>query len=63
MVGKDGGKAKPLKAAKKGKQDLDEDDIAFQKKQKEEQAVLKKLKEQAGQKGTFGGTGLKKSGK
>jgi hypothetical protein len=24
MVGKDGGKAKPLKAAKKGKQELDE---------------------------------------
>ena len=125
MVGKDGGKAKPLKSAKKGAKDLDDDDLAFKAKQKEEAAVsgvavgsepwlytvlrvrcaaprsaggvgfygpqharyvcgsnqtrtsqtlishyilvvsqkLKALKEQAGKKGTFGGTGLKKSGK
>eukprot|EP00976_Prorocentrum_cordatum_P043519 880643-Prorocentrum_minimum.AAC.3 len=63
MVGKDGGKAKPMKSAKKAEKELDDDDLAFKAKQKEEAAKLKALKEQAGKKGTFGGTGLKKSGK
>lgn len=41
MSGRQGGKAKPLKAPKKKVQDLDEDDLAFKEKQKREQAELK----------------------
>eukprot|EP00238_Polyblepharides_amylifera_P015796 CAMPEP_0196581796 /NCGR_PEP_ID=MMETSP1081-20130531/35631_1 /TAXON_ID=36882 /ORGANISM="Pyramimonas amylifera, Strain CCMP720" /LENGTH=64 /DNA_ID=CAMNT_0041902151 /DNA_START=57 /DNA_END=251 /DNA_ORIENTATION=- len=63
MVGKDGGKAKPLKQAKKGPKDLDDEELAFKQRQKDEAAALKGLKEQAGKKGAFGGTGIKKSGK
>jgi hypothetical protein len=35
MVGKEAGKAKPLKAPKKGPKDYDEDDLAFLQKKKE----------------------------
>jgi hypothetical protein len=42
-------------------QEYDEDDLAFLQKKKEEQKALEALKAKAGQKGTFGGTGLKKS--
>ncbi|KAI0807297.1 translation machinery associated TMA7-domain-containing protein [Fomes fomentarius] len=41
MSGRQGGKVKPLKAPKKDKKDLDEDDIAFQQKKKQEEAALK----------------------
>ena len=51
MPGKDGGKAKPLKKPKGKQDDLDDDDIAFKQKQKEDAAKLKQLKEQAGGKG------------
>ena len=34
MSGREGGKKKPLKAAKKAEKELDEDDIAFKNKQK-----------------------------
>lgn len=63
MVGKDGGKAKPLKQAKSKKGELDDDDLAFQQKQKADAAALKALKEKAGAKGPMGGAGIKKSGK
>lgn len=63
MPGREGGKAKPLKAPKSKKKDLDDNDIEFQKKKKEEEKALKDLKAKAGQKGAFGGAGLKKSGK
>ena len=56
MVGKDGGKAKPLKQAKKEQKELDETDLEFQKKKKEEAAALKALKEKAGAKGGFAKT-------
>lgn len=56
MVGKDGGKAKPLKQAKKATKDLDETDVEYQKKKKEEAAQLKALKEKAGAKGGFAKT-------
>ena len=56
MVGKDGGKAKPLKQAKKAAKDLDETDLEYQKKKKEEAAQLKALKEKAGAKGGFAKT-------
>ncbi|GAC97802.1 hypothetical protein PHSY_005390 [Pseudozyma hubeiensis SY62] len=41
MSGRQGGKAKPLKAPKKQNKELDEDDLAFQKKQKEDEAARK----------------------
>ncbi|PWN96825.1 hypothetical protein FA09DRAFT_339762 [Tilletiopsis washingtonensis] len=41
MSGRQGGKAKPLKAPKKQIKELDDDDLAFQKKQKEEAAIKK----------------------
>ena len=37
MSGREGGKKKPLKAPKKANQDLDDEDLAFKQKQKEEQ--------------------------
>ncbi|KAL9232072.1 hypothetical protein vseg_007218 [Gypsophila vaccaria] len=61
--GKAGGKAKPLKAPKKEKAELDEVDKANLQKKKDEEKALKELRAKASQKGTFGGTGLKKSGK
>ena len=56
---REGGKAEPLKAAKKKTADLDDDDIAFKQKQKEDAAKLKALKNQAAGKGF--GAGMKKS--
>ncbi|ODN76299.1 hypothetical protein L202_06225 [Cryptococcus amylolentus CBS 6039] len=63
MGGRQGGKAKPLKAPKKASKDLDEDDIAFQEKQKREAAELKALAAKAGGKGPMSGGGIKKSKK
>jgi hypothetical protein len=45
MSSRQGGKMKPLKQPKKKQDDLDEDDLAFKQKQREEQ---KKLQELAG---------------
>ncbi|TPX59214.1 hypothetical protein SpCBS45565_g07806 [Spizellomyces sp. 'palustris'] len=64
MSSRQGGKLKPLKAPKKKQgDDLDESDMAFKQKQKEEQARLKALKDQASKKGPLVGGGIKKSGK
>ncbi|KAG9012645.1 hypothetical protein FRB94_005255 [Tulasnella sp. JGI-2019a] len=63
MSGRQGGKAKPLKAPKKEKKEEDEDDIAFKAKQKAEAEALKKAQERAKQGGPLGGSGIKKSGK
>ncbi|KAL4399642.1 Translation machinery-associated protein 7 [Malassezia pachydermatis] len=41
MSGRQGGKLKPLKQPKKSQKDLDEDDLAFKQKQKEEAAAKK----------------------
>lgn len=49
---REGGKAKPLKKPKGKQVDLDDDDIAFKQKQKEDAAKLKALKEQAAGKGS-----------
>lgn len=62
MVGKEAGKAKPLKAPKKGPKEYDEEDLAHLAKKKEEEKALKALKEKA-KAGSVGGAGLKKSGK
>ncbi|KAL7750987.1 hypothetical protein RI367_003567 [Sorochytrium milnesiophthora] len=58
-----GGKLKPLKAPKKENKDLDEDDMAFKKKQQEEAKKLAELKAKAQGKGPLLGGGIKKSGK
>ncbi|KAI9365433.1 translation machinery associated TMA7 [Zopfochytrium polystomum] len=63
MSGRQGGKAKPLKAPKKKEADLDEDDLAFKAKQKAEAAKLKELAAKASGKGPLVGGGIKKSGK
>jgi hypothetical protein len=62
--GRDGGKAKPLKAPKKEKKELDEDDKAFLEKKKAEEKARKELAAKAG-KGPLntGAQGIKKSGK
>ncbi|KAF8245301.1 TMA7-domain-containing protein [Wilcoxina mikolae CBS 423.85] len=51
MSGRQGGKAKPLKAPKKQKAELDDTDLEFKEKQKKEAAERKALAEQAGQRG------------
>ncbi|KAI8365947.1 translation machinery associated TMA7-domain-containing protein [Radiomyces spectabilis] len=51
MSGRQGGKLKPLKQAKKKNNELDEEDLAFKKKQQEEAKKLKELQAKAGGKG------------
>ncbi|XP_061543667.1 translation machinery-associated protein 7 [Phyllopteryx taeniolatus] len=63
MSGREGGKKKPLKAPKKQSKDLDDDEVAFKQKQKEEQKALDMLKAKASGKGPLGSGGIKKSGK
>ncbi|KAK4100915.1 translation machinery associated TMA7 [Parathielavia hyrcaniae] len=61
-----GGKAKPLKAPKKGPKDLDDEDKAFlEKKRAEEKAKKDLAAAAAGKKGPLntGAQGIKKSGK
>ncbi|KAK2031733.1 translation machinery associated TMA7 [Colletotrichum zoysiae] len=62
---REGGKAKPLKAAKKQAKDLDEEDLAFLEKKRAEEKARKELAAKAGGKGPLntGTQGIKKSGK
>ncbi|OJJ61100.1 hypothetical protein ASPSYDRAFT_87654 [Aspergillus sydowii CBS 593.65] len=62
---REGGKVKPLKAAKKEKKDLDDDDLAFKEKQRAEAKAKKDLLDKAKGKGPLntGSQGIKKSGK
>ncbi|KAK2865444.1 Translation machinery-associated protein 7 [Arthroderma sp. PD_2] len=63
---REGGKVKPLKAPKKEKKELDEDEIAFKEKQKADAKAKKELADMAkGKKGPMntGQQGIKKSGK
>ncbi|KAE8135718.1 translation machinery associated TMA7 [Aspergillus pseudotamarii] len=62
---REGGKVKPLKAAKKDKKELDEDDLAFKEKQRAEAKAKKDLLDKAKGKGPLntGSQGIKKSGK
>ncbi|KAL4754063.1 translation machinery associated TMA7 [Aspergillus terricola var. indicus] len=62
---REGGKVKPLKAAKKDKKELDEDDLAFKERQRAEAKAKKELMEKAKGKGPLntGNQGIKKSGK
>ncbi|XP_065223034.1 translation machinery-associated protein 7 [Planococcus citri] len=63
MSSREGGKKKPLKAPKKGPKELDDEDVKFKEKQKEEQKKLAEIKAKATQKGPLVGGGIKKSGK
>ncbi|ORZ00131.1 coiled-coil domain-containing protein 72 [Syncephalastrum racemosum] len=63
MSGRQGGKLKPLKQGKKKQNDLDEEDLAFKKKQQEEAKKLKELQAKASGKGPLMSGGIKKSGK
>ncbi|MCJ1312369.1 hypothetical protein MMC25_006043 [Agyrium rufum] len=62
---REGGKAKPLKAPKKEKKDLDEDDLAYLEKKKAEAKANKEMADKAKGKGPMntGQQGIKKSGK
>lgn len=64
MSGRQGGKAKPLKAPKKKQNEFeDEDDAAFKAKQKADAAAKKAMAEKAKKGGPMVGGGIKKSGK
>lgn len=63
MSGRQGGKKKPLKQAKKATKELDDDDLAYKQKQKDDQKKLQEMKAKASQKGPLSGGGIKKSGK
>ncbi|EAW09630.1 translation machinery-associated protein 7 [Aspergillus clavatus NRRL 1] len=62
---REGGKVKPLKAAKKDKKELDDDDLAFKERQRAEAKAKKELMDKAKGKGPLntGQQGIKKSGK
>jgi hypothetical protein len=64
MSGRQGGKAKPLKAPKKKQNEFeDEEDIAFKAKQKADAAAKKAMAEKAKKGGPMVGGGIKKSAK
>ncbi|KIW97482.1 uncharacterized protein Z519_01066 [Cladophialophora bantiana CBS 173.52] len=60
-----GGKVKPLKAPKKEKKELDEEDLAFKAKQQADAKARKEMADKAKGKGPLnaGQQGIKKSGK
>jgi len=61
MSGRQGGKKKPLKAAKNNKPELDDDDKALHAKQREEQKALDEMRKKAAGKGPLATGGIKKS--
>ncbi|KAL6058272.1 hypothetical protein STEG23_003487 [Scotinomys teguina] len=63
MSGHEGGKKKPLKQPKKQAKEMDEEDKAFEQKEKEEQKKLEELKAKAAGQGPLATGGIKKSGK
>ena len=63
MSGREGGKKKPLKQAKKGPKEMDEDDLANKQKQREQQKAMKEMAAKAAGKGPLATGGIKKSGK
>ncbi|KAL6868844.1 Translation machinery-associated protein 7 [Amphichorda felina] len=62
---REGGKAKPLKQAKKQSKDYDDDDKAFLDKKRADEKARKEMAAKAGGKGPLnsGAQGIKKSGK
>ncbi|XP_017294424.1 translation machinery-associated protein 7 [Kryptolebias marmoratus] len=63
MSGREGGKKKPLKAPKKQSKEVDDEDLAFKQKQKDEQKAMEAMKAKASGKGPLASGGIKKSGK
>ncbi|KAK9468232.1 translation machinery associated TMA7 [Lipomyces arxii] len=63
MSGRQGGKAKPLKAPKKERKDMDDEDKAFLEKKKAEAAAKKEMAAKAAKGGPLVSGGIKKSGK
>ncbi|KAK9358263.1 putative coiled-coil domain-containing protein 72 [Lipomyces starkeyi] len=63
MSGRQGGKAKPLKAPKKERKDVDQEDKAFLEKKKAEAAARKEMAAKASKGGPLVTGGIKKSGK
>ena len=63
MSGKAAGKAKPLKQPKKETRELDEEDLKFKEKQKEEAKKLKELQAKAKAGGPLATGGIKMSKK
>ena len=63
MSGRAGGKVPYQKKPKKDERELDESDLAFKAKQKEEQQKLKEMQAKAAGKGPLTSGGIKKSGK
>ncbi|KAK9448050.1 translation machinery associated TMA7 [Limtongia smithiae] len=63
MSGRQGGKVKPLKAPKKERKDLDDEDKAFLEKKKAEAAARKDMAAKAAKGGPLVSGGIKKSGK
>ncbi|GJQ82719.1 hypothetical protein Trydic_g19729 [Trypoxylus dichotomus] len=63
MTGREGGKKKPLKTPKKSQKEMDDEDMAFKQRLKEQQKAVQDAKAKASQKGPMGGGGIKKSGK
>ncbi|OCH95286.1 TMA7-domain-containing protein [Obba rivulosa] len=59
MASRQGGKLKPLKAPKKDKKEMDEDEAAFKEKKRQEEAALKAARDKAAKGGPPGG-GIKK---
>ncbi|CED82272.1 Uncharacterized conserved protein [Phaffia rhodozyma] len=60
MSGRQGGKLKPLKAAKKATKELDDDDMAALERRKNEAAEMKAARDKMAKGGALGG-GIKKS--
>jgi len=54
MSGRQGGKKKPLKQPKKEEGELDEQDVEFQRKQKEDKKAMEEAKVNAAGKGPIG---------
>ncbi|KAK9374633.1 translation machinery associated TMA7 [Lipomyces chichibuensis] len=63
MSGRQGGKAKPLKAPKKERKEFDDEDKAFLDKKKAEAAARKDMAAKASKGGPLVTGGIKKSGK
>ena len=63
ILGRKGGKKKPLKQPKEQVKKIKEEDKAFKQKQKEEKKKLEELKAKAAGKGPLATGGIKKSGK
>ncbi|KAI1485665.1 translation machinery associated TMA7 [Biscogniauxia mediterranea] len=60
---REGGKVKPLKAAKKQQKDMDEEDKAFMEKKRADEKARAEMAKKAAGKGPLSTGGIKKSGK